>query len=455
MHTTSSLTPLHQILSGFAILGVLACPLVADGSLRAIRVPSELLTRLEQAGADGQDAILPVLREVPEDLDEAGRTQAARALSEVEGLAAPLIDALACGVIPGVDGSATESALTHTQLEVLHAALRLLPSEEVLTVLDGRSDAVQSTDWNLVALELLAERGDARHVDLLLRIVLGPDGSGTVSPQLETRLDEALSGILARDPEALAALRWLPDSATPIRRAVLRAVGRSTDPRGLHLLLSHVEHEPAALLEIGRLAPHADKVIAQEIAPTVRRVLRSGEAREQRYAMRALAALEDSRSIPALLLALRSEDSASRRTAHGALQDLTGARLPLDPKSWNAWYHEERRWIREEAHAVLEGLRSGEDAAVVEAIRELSARGIFRAEIAETVGRLVRGHPSPVVRAQGCLALGRLAVRCVRGPLLDATADEDGSVRARAHSALEALELRPAHAHAVSPKAPR
>jgi HEAT repeat protein len=381
------------------------------------------------------------------------RAEVARILEADTGAGGPAARAGEIAVVPGaarawlaLRGEGTLraegfEALSEDQELVLGLAAPLLPRAEALLAAKSvaRSDA-PSVASRLAALELAGCHASASELDLVAALAR-PDQEDP-EPAMAPAFEAALAEVLGRDQRSYDALDALVARDPELSSSVARAVGRAGQAAGLEWLAGRVDDPlagSAALQEVERLAPRAAQELAAEVAEAVRPILRGEDSARRKHAMRTLGALGDDASVPDLLAFLAQGEPGERQAAHAALRAITGRNLPARADLWLAWYQGELRWLREQGPALLERLASADEAAVLAAARSLAERGLYRAQAAEHLARLLAEHPSPAVRAEACSGLERLGARFQLQALAGALDDEDPAVSAAAHASLRAL----------------
>lgn len=344
----------------------------------------------------------------------------------------------ASGELGGHD--AEPQRLSEAQIRLLERTAVSFSPSLVVPYVRQRVENAPDDAWRETALDLLGIHASSADLFLLAELVVEPGAATAGNEALLTPFTESLTEALRREGSSPRVLSWLADGAEPLRRSVIRAVGRAGDPEGLRWLvleLDEPQYRSTALQEIGRLAPRASSDLAVATSRGLHPLLRSPELGVRKHALRALGDLGLSASIPHLIQVLQSADTGGEHgMAHSALRRITRLELPAQAEAWTRWYEEEQRWLDEEGAGALERLDSTSDAEVVASIQALSARQLHRDRIARSLVPLLSKHPSPSVRGQVCVGLTRLGCREVASSLVDALEDEDRDVRGFALSAL-------------------
>ena len=199
------------------------------------------------------------------------------------------------------------------------------------------------------ALRLLGEIGDGSQIELLFEAVAERPGAPEPDRQARDLFEEALAGLLARDPAAYDALDQRPRELSPASEvSVVRAIGAAGRVEGLPYLVDAAAWEtvPAetALAEIARLAPKVRGPCAVRLGE-----LLIGHASPERpqacqAATQALGRLGCEQAVEVLIDLLDEEHRGVRESAHWALGRITGQSLALDLERWRAWHDVELDW---------------------------------------------------------------------------------------------------------------
>ncbi len=345
-----------------------------------------------------------------------------------------VVAALASGAF--LDGLPVDSP----SRKLCEEALALVEPRSLVSFLE-RTGPAGDAALRREAMRLVSAYGEPRDTDALLVIACGR-GDADLHASAED-LERGLSALIARHPETLGYLpgawRRAPDAAF---RATVRAAGGCRRARGLDVLIEALGRVPdgdgLVLAEIGRLGDVADPERARAAARRVEPYLDAHHPGLSKAAVNTLGRLGSPDSIPDLVDLLEDEDAGLARTAHAALQRLTGLGFRSDPGPWQAWLAAELAWLDERQPAVMEALRADDSATVREALRELLTHPFDRHFLAEEVGRLLEREELDL-RLAACDGLRRLGSRAALESLLAALEDEQPEVAEAAHAALVAL----------------
>jgi HEAT repeat protein len=266
------------------------------------------------------------------------------------------------------------------------------------------------------ALRLLGEIGAWSQVELLFEAIAERPGAPEPDRQARDLFEEALAGLLARDPAAFDALDQRSRELSPASEvSVVRAVGAAGRVEGLPYLIDVAAWEtvPAetALAEIARLAPKVRGPCAVRLGD-----LLIGHASPERpqacqAATQALGRLGCEQAVEVLIDLLDEEHRGVRESAHWALGRITGQSLALDLERWRAWYDAELDWYSSSGAPLDSALASGDPARIAAALQEVAAHPIFgerfspglaeAARVAQPETRLFALHVIELVRSTG------------------------------------------------------
>ena len=290
----------------------------------------------------------------------------------------------------------------------------------------------------LLAIGAVGESTDLRR---MISMALEP-GREEPAPVVAEALEKAVARVLQDDPRAFSHLSSLVQQAPPeLLPALIRAVGRTSDGRGVEILaqtlLWHPELGSIALSQIRRLGPSPNPQVNAEVANLLRPKLDPSEAAFCRAAILVLGELEDFHSVPRLIQLLE-ESPGIRSNAVWALRRLSGERWEDSPQWWTHWYELELAWYRDQRQRTRRQLGNARQGKVGLALREYGEHRLFRHELAEEV-RQVLSRPEGPLRAQACRTMGKLGSRYSVPVLVEALPDRDPAVRDAAWKALKAI----------------
>lgn len=365
--------------------------------------------------------------------------QAALAASE----ASELLRILDTGVLPGLDASGEPLPLTPELRAVVLESLVERGRSSLLPSLRARIEGA-SSGQRALALELLAEVGDARDLKLALSIACGARGEEAPSAAVRSQVEQVFTSILERTDEqgyagVRPALRSAPES---LLAPVVRAVVRANDAEGLAALSTCLHFDPELdrllVMAIGQMAGELSTSIALEVRACVQPFLDSAD--EGLVAEAALAAgrLRDFGSIEALIGLLEHEHATVRRNAIWALRGISGLAFPERRDCWAAWLRAEQEWARSSAPRLYEQLAELDTPKLAAAINELGNHPAQKHASSTAIARCLR-HPDPEARSLACLALGRLGDPTAARALVECLDDPDETVGQAAWRALQTL----------------
>jgi HEAT repeat protein len=411
---------------------------------RALLAALVLIVGSPPGGPAAQEGFIARVAEVPETCRDLELDRRAYELVREPAALETYLTLMAAGGWRQADGSWRSPG--PVQVHLLERTAALFPPTTVVPVVRNGLVSRPEAPWRRIALDLLGRHASSIYLALLAEVATDPR-SGRPWPELVEPFAEALTEVLRREGVRPHELSWLVEAAEPLTGAVVRAVGRAGDPAGLTWLAARLEDPTlvsAAVQEIGRLASAGRGDRPAFVADAVHPLLQSGDEPLQRAAIRALGALGQPSSIARLVALLEHAPSTGeQRMIVAALQSISGVPLPADPAGWRQWYERERRWRDEEGAAAVARLDLEDPAAIVAAVQELAGHPLFRDQLAPPLVVLLRRHESLSVRAQVCLALGRLRTDEGLAALEEALEDDAPEVRGTAARALERLRTGP------------
>jgi HEAT repeat protein len=296
----------------------------------------------------------------------------------------------------------------------------------------------------LAAVRTLAGVADDRALPLILDLAASIDAPLLASTSIRASVVGAIASHLARRGELTSFSLVLREAEPEVLPLIASAVARSGYegymPFLARLLGSSPEADEAVLEAIvaGATArPDVDGPGDVTLA-AVRGYLESPVAGLRRTAAQAVACLHDSGAIPTLAGLLADGDARVVTSASAALRSLAGADHGADPERWREWYAAELLWWRDEAQAVTGRLTGDDPADAHKALGELLRHRLWRHELADAIGPLVRRSDHPI-GGDACTALGQLGSRRAIPYLLDGVLADDPDRRAKAIDALRVL----------------
>ena len=324
--------------------------------------------------------------------------------------------------------------------EMLTLALELFPPERVRAELVRELRPPTSFGERRAAVHLLARRGRAQDVGLLLALA-PPAGSDEQRAREEQRvLELALGEVLQRDLGGYAVLEdAFAACETPLKECVVRAVGRVGAPQGLALLARVIERDrPLAItalcaieaLDESRLLP-----VDEQLAAAVRRLIADKDPQLLPKAVLLAGRLHDAESIPHMISLLDDENRGVRTNAHWSLQHITGLKLRPASSRWIVWYRDEERWWRGDSARAFQRLQSPDPLEVRSALAEIARQHSRRHELASAVTRALDSPDASIV-SMACYVLGALRSQNACQALLGCLTHADPRVRDSAWQAL-------------------
>ena len=343
----------------------------------------------------------------------------------------------------GRDADGIPVRLSREEEALLIAALRRWPAQRTVSSLVAALPPEPSLSQRLVSVRLLGETADPAAVEPLILLLSDLDPGLQQSATVQRAAARAWTVLLREGPDSLLThLRSLVlDLPTPLYPGLVQALGELRSGRTLEVLerLSGRDPQTDALVvdAVGTIPRWDPRNLDGDAAAGVRPHLDSDHVELRRSAALAAGKLHDEEALDGLLELLLDPDARVRRAALESLQALTGARLGADPEPWQAWVEAEDSWHLEHSPDLVQQARSGQPAAAVAALRELSAHPL-RAEFVARDLEPVLGRAEAEVVVAACGALARLRAGTGVRPLVDLLADPRAEVRDAAHAALRA-----------------
>jgi hypothetical protein len=381
-------------------------------------------------------------------LSSADQDRIADQLVELGPTAVPeLFDVLREQRIAGSDG-APAAQLTSRQNEAVLCALQRL-KKHVLDFLQSLELAQEDAAGRTAALEILGVCGEEANLELA---VLTAGGAEDKAPprQVLLALEQAVSGILARDAAAFAEVDRLLQRTTPSAQFCLaRALGSTQDARGLDILARSLGRSTLGdvflLTQIGRCLAGPKNWEFEALLRKVRPLLQSIDPVVQREAAMVVGRSSDFESFEVLIHLLEDKHVGVREGAHWALMQISGASYRADPERWRNWLAAERRWWEHDSSRAFALLRSPREVEVVAAINSIAQHRYRRDSLArELLGAV--GHENQAVSALACQALVALGSNRIVPELVELLAHPEEDVRNQIGLALQkltGLELEP------------
>lgn len=333
-------------------------------------------------------------------------------------------------------------AFPHQDGIVLYALSRL-PSGRVIEDVTSAALARPSLDVRLVAMRVLAQSDDVTAAEAWLAITAEIEEIMLLRPYVQGPVEGALADILARNHSGFARLvphmKQMPRKLAPL---VARAVAVAGRAQGIDVLTSMLGRDRdldlVLLPQIANLSESAIGGLSDDQFSWIRPFLGDEDWRVRREAVLGLGRMQDFRSYAEIIGRLSDEQRLVQQAALWSLRKMSGRNFEEDGERWRAWFSEESQWFETRGVVLIENLRDADPAVVVEAVRELVQRPLFKHEIAEAMAvTLHNSNPLVVIGAAAALAeLG--SVRAVR-PLCEALSLSDAEARRAAHAALSRL----------------
>ena len=400
---------------------------------------------LEQNVAERAEAARARVASALADYSRAGGEEDATALvQDLRELQAELLPALFAHL--------AEQPLTGTrgglpELRGVYAVARDLGRPTVVQFLTGLVETESlGAAGRAAALALLDPVAQAEDLGLALELYADPSEAGAAGAR-RRQLHELALRVVRDDPDAVKLIPLQASSHEgPARSLLVRAIGAEANESGwealVSLLGSDAALDRATLASVAELARRWPGTAPAGLGEQIATYYDDEDRTLARYALEAVAALDDQSSLPRLIDLLLDAEPTVAATAHEALRALTGLGLPADAARWRQWMESEERWWRTEAPALLADLSGGALSDSRSALRVLSRHRLRRDEIAaELLRTLERG--APILRPDICEALGHLGAKNAAPALVELvrTTDPDSSLHASAADALSRLGI--------------
>ena len=394
----------HTLLSA-ALSLALGASLAAQESLRVDAHLRELVTHTLDASR------------TPEE-----RAQLRRAFEELDpSQAAGIVELWTYGLLPLEEGQPPR-ALDGSARDLLVETLRAWPERTAVAGLRAALQESSPLERRLAVLELLGEFAGAQGLPDLFAVLRELDGGQASDPRVLGVFVASLERVLSRDEASFRVVEdELERADARLTRACLGALGRSGDWRGLSVLEDHLGRTPDLDRELLEALSDLDLWRQEEARKTVLRWaferLDAEDAKLRAQAARTLATLRGGTHLEDVLGLLDDDDRRVRRSAHFALQELTGLRWDEQPQRWHAWLEREDDWRRQELPTQAETLLGPASGPALEALRGFAEHATWAAETAPLVLRALE-HGDEEVAVRGLQVLARLAEPASIAPLV-------------------------------------
>ncbi len=329
----------------------------------------------------------------------------------------------------------------------LHDALLRTGDDSLRTLLARVAKSEERVSHRTAGIDLVAEFGRGRDVDLLLDLARPLNDTVRVLPRaLRKRFEQALVYVLARDARAFASVESSFGGAhAGLHSTIADAVARFGTLQSLETLVAMLGRSKGVdahvLTAIARCAPNLERPIDSHIRNDIRSFLFHVDEELVDEATDALARLEDYDALPTLIARFVDADAEHAARIQRALVELTGLHLPNSPQVWSRWYEGERAWIDEELPDAVAAIRMGSEIEAIGAVSAFAGRRLERHALASALHEALDRREASVAR-MACLALAELGSSSSIPPLVAAMEDPNGSVRNAAWAALRTITGR-------------
>lgn len=348
----------------------------------------------------------------------------------------PIFDALCASIASSTPSAGPASdRIESVQLFAFHHT----PPAQLSTFLEHQAVPDATLDVRRAALRILSEISTARDLGLMLRLAdRTPADRG-----LEQSLEAALDALLARDASTYLALeRSYLETATALRRAIVRSVSRAETLDGARLLSRFLYRDddlrPLLLVSIGRMGRALPRPIGEDVLSNVRRFLAEADPLALPEAILAVGHLDDCESIPQLIALLKSPRRGLRANALWSLKRITGLGIAETPDRWTSWYQSEREWWQDEWPSTLADLHCTNSRRTKVALMDVATRHLGRHALAREVVQVLT-HDDIEVATLACSTLAQLESRSAVPGLVDCLGHSDMILRMAAWNALRTI----------------
>ncbi len=311
----------------------------------------------------------------------------------------------------------------------------------------GESDV--GADVKRAALRMLADAPAPEALEAMFDVARTLDPASLASPSTRAVVADGIA-IRLRARADLDALERVAEGApAELVPAIASGVRRSGLAESLSflakLLYQSAEGDLCVLREIERCARECGAEADSWSLASVRGMLVREESDLRRTAAAALGSLHDVDSAPDLIELLGDGDVRVAQTARSALLGMAGFDHGPEQEPWRVWLTEEEEWWSDQATLCVERLAGGDPAEAHKALRTALVHPLWRHELAEAIGPLLRRMERPVGIA-ACTVLERLGSPRAVPHLVELLVLEDPELTAAACAALRlltGLELPP------------
>jgi hypothetical protein len=412
-------------------------PLAA--SLMALAAPLAALPRQE---APAREAV-PLIRALRDTRVQPAPPEEATVAVLTGAAAIPhLVDILVAAKLPALDLSERVQTLSVPQRELILQALSRSSPGAVVAEIEGRLVEEATVPERIAALYALASAGSAPHVHRVIELALVPEETELARP-LEAAFRCALERILRRHPRGFEGLsRELEKCRPELHVAAVTAIGATRDPAASEtftkMLALRRDLAGAILPQVRLVGRSRDLELNRALASAAADYLGTSKVELCCVAARTIGELNDSDNVEKLIDLLESESAPVRDSALWALRRISRLELNQDASLWRRWHSNEVAFWRNQAPSYFAQLERGTRATKIKAFNELAKRSLHRDEIAIAIAEVLL-ESDPRLREVACAALAGLGSPTAYSRLLDALEDDEETVRAASHKALQTI----------------
>jgi HEAT repeat protein len=409
------------------------------------RVDPRLVERIRELLRPPAQGTAPVQEELAAQLAALGSGATATLFAFLTGAALESV-----GEVPAEIGWAAAQTdapgWTSREDKIILEALTALPTPAVLGELERNALGDAPMQVRLVAMRVLERLGSADGLALWFDVLAEIEPIHEMRPYVSTPFEKALERMLLQDGRTFRELepRLRHRDATELA-IVARALGRAHRDEGLELfepmLGRSTELDVLVLEQAAEIARTSNSGRIDEALVWLRPLLDAPDDATRGQAVRTLSELEDTVSVPDIIVRLEDQNRRVRVAARSGLERISGLKLGDEPGPWKLWFANQLRWLETEGARLTDQLDSSDMAEVVRALGALSQRRLFRDELVGPLTRVLQRPENEAVSA-ACAALAQLGSRRAVEPLLEVLRDPEERVRGSACNALRKLTGR-------------
>lgn len=409
------------------------------------RIDPTLVARIREMLRPPEDGTAPVQEELSAALTALGTGATATLLGFLTGEALESVGETAAE-IGWAAGQPDAPGWTSREDKIILEALAALPTQAVLDELARHALGDKPMALRLVAMRVVERIGSADGLALWFEVLDEVEPVHEMRPFVSGPFEKALGRMLTRDARTLRELEPRLRHRDPTELAIVaRALGGTGKDDALELfepMLGRTSELDVLVLEQAALiAGASNSGRIDDALVWLRPLLDASDDATRGQAVRTLAELEDTVSVPDIIVRLEDQNRRVRAAALTGLERISGLKLGEEPGPWKLWFASQMRWLETEGARLTDQLDSRDLAEVVRALGALGQRRLFRDELVGPLTRVLQRPENEAVTA-ACAALAQLGSRRAVEPLIDVLRDPEERVRGSACNALRKLTGR-------------